>query len=170
MHSELHLLRHAKSSWDRDELADFDRPLTKRGRRAGGLIAAHLREAGIEPDAVIYSPAVRAEQTFGLVRAGLPDRTPAWHEPRIYGADWEELLEVVRELPPELSSAMLIGHNPGIQGLAETIAGSGAELQRIRRKYPTGALATLRFETPWNELRPGVAELTAFVRPKQLAG
>ncbi len=98
MHSELHLLRHGKSSWDHAELADFDRPLAKRGRKAGKLIAAHLRDAGIEPGAVIYSPAVRAEQTFGLIRAGLPEETPAWHEPRIYGAGWEELLEVVREL------------------------------------------------------------------------
>ncbi len=169
MHSELYLLRHAKSSWDQADLADFERPLAKRGRKAGKLIAAHLREAGIEPGAVIYSPAVRAEQTFGLIRVGLPDRTPDWHEPRIYGAGWEELLEVVRELPAELGSAMLIGHNPGVQGLADALAGGGEELARVRRKYPTGSLATLRFETEWSELRPGVAKLAAFVRPKQLA-
>jgi phosphohistidine phosphatase SixA len=37
-----------------------------------------------------------------------------------------------------------------------------------QRKFPTGALATLTFAGKWCDLEAGRAELTAFVRPKEL--
>jgi phosphohistidine phosphatase len=64
---------------------------------------------------------------------------------------------------------MLIGHNPGMQQLAHSLAGSGQNLAGLRRKYPTGALATLEVNGRWGDLKPGRAELTEFVTPKQLA-
>ncbi len=170
MRSELYLLRHAKSSWDDPGLADIDRPLAKRGRKAGKLIAAHMRRARIAPDALVCSPAMRTEQTLELIRPSLPGRTAVWRDGRIYGASWEELIGIVGELPEDMTSAMLIGHNPGIGTLAGIVADEGEDLDRVRRKYPTGALATLSFEGGWQQLRPGVARLEAFVRPKQLRG
>ena len=38
------LLRHAKSSWDTPSLADFDRPLAKRGQKAAPRMGAELAE------------------------------------------------------------------------------------------------------------------------------
>jgi phosphohistidine phosphatase len=49
------------------------------------------------------------------------------------------------------------------------LAGSGAKLAAVRRKFPTGALAPLEFAGPWRELGPGTATLADFVTPKQLA-
>jgi phosphohistidine phosphatase len=69
----------------------------------------------------------------------------------------------------DVESLMLIGHNPGIEELALSLAGSGDELPAMRRKYPTAALATLAVDGPWRDLAPGGAELTDFVKPKQLA-
>ena len=63
---------------------------------------------------------------------------------------------------------MLIGHNPAIQDLALELAGRGGRLEDARRKFPTGALATLTFSESWRGLRAGSAELVAFVRPKDL--
>jgi phosphohistidine phosphatase len=56
-----------------------------------------------------------------------------------------------------------------VEQLARSLAGSGRNLAGLRRKYPTGALATLEFSGRWGDLRPGRAELTDFVTPKQLA-
>ena len=85
-----------------------------------------------------------------------------------YGASADELLERVRRVPDELASAMLIGHNPGIQDLAVGLASTGAELERLRAKFPTAALATLTTGTTWKRLAPGDAVLAAYVVPKQL--
>lgn len=168
MARRLFLLRHAKSSWDDPGLADRERPLNKRGLRACKLIAEHLREHEIAPSAAIASPAVRAQQTLERIRPGLPDGTPTWDEARIYDAGAGQLIAVLAALPSDYRSVLLVGHNPGIQDLATTLATDGEQLARVRRKYPTAALATLSFAVGWSELRPGVAELEDFVRPKQL--
>ena len=48
-------------------------------------------------------------------------------------------------------------------------AGSEVMLAGVRRKYPTGALATFELDGRWSELRPGGSELTELVTPTQLA-
>jgi len=64
---------------------------------------------------------------------------------------------------------MVIAHNPGIRDLALQLAGAGAQIDRMRRKFPTAALATLDFDGPWSELVPGACELVGFVKAKELA-
>ena len=163
----LYLLRHAKSSWGKPELPDHDRPLAARGRRAVKLLAEHLRSEGIAPALVLCSSARRARQTFEGIAPAIPD-VPVKFEDDLYGASEGELREFLRAIPDTAESVLLIGHNPAIQALALSLAGSGDKLPRLERKYPTGALATLTFSGRWGELEPGTAELTAFVRPKEL--
>jgi phosphohistidine phosphatase len=160
----LFLLRHAKSSWDDEGLADHDRPLASRGRKAAKRIAKHLRSEGITPSLVLCSSAQRTRET--LERVG-PDGDVRI-ERDLYGASAPELLERLRRVPDATESVMLIGHNPGIQELALELAGNGGRLEDVERKFPTCALATLSLPTAWSELEPGAAELVGFVRPKDL--
>ena len=44
------VLRHAKSSWNNTNLADFERPLKKRGKRDAPRMGALLKEEDIVPD------------------------------------------------------------------------------------------------------------------------
>jgi phosphohistidine phosphatase len=148
----LYLLRHAKSSWDDPELADHERPLSARGRRAADAIGAHMREHGIEPQLVLCSSATRTRET--LARIGLSGEI----EPGLYGASASELLARVRELPPSLESVLLIGHNPGIHDVALALTGAPG-------KYPTGALATIEL-AGWTA---GSGRMIDFVRPRELA-
>ncbi len=168
----LHLLRHAKSSWDDPGLADFDRPLAPRGRRAGATIAGHLRERAIRPELVLCSPAVRARQTLELVAAGFgpgPEVVVEF-EPSLYGASAEELLAALREVGGDVGSVMLVAHQPGIGDLALLLAapGAGAELERLRAKFPTAALATFAVPGAWSRLAAGSARLEGFVKPKEI--
>ena len=54
---QLHLLRHAKSSWD-DDADDHERPLNKRGREAARLIGEGLPRAVGSLDLVLCSSAL----------------------------------------------------------------------------------------------------------------
>lgn len=166
MHA-LYLLRHAKSSWDDPTLADRQRPLAPRGRRDAKLIAKHLRRAGREPELVLCSSAVRTRETLELVRPAFAGATVTI-EDELYGASSDELLARIRLVPDVVSSVMLIGHNPGLQELAQALASAGDELDRLEAKFPTAALATLAVPTGWGELTPADATLTAYVVPKQL--
>jgi phosphohistidine phosphatase len=164
--NRLYLLRHAKSSWDDPGLADQDRPLAPRGRRATKLVAKHLRRERIAPAVVLCSPARRTRETFEGIAAALGGDVSVRVEPELYGASDRDLLERLREIPDTVQSVMLIGHNPAIQALALSLAGSGGQLASLERKYPTGALATLTFWGSWRELE--TAELVGFVRPRDL--
>lgn len=162
----VYLLRHAKSSWDDPGLADHDRPLAPRGRRAAKLLAKHLRSERIAPDLVLCSSAQRARETLEGIAAALgPD---VQVEPDLYGASAGELLGRLQTIPDATQSVMLIGHNPAIEGLTLSLAESGEQLGDVERKYPTGALATLTFEGSWAELEPGAATLAGFVKPRDL--
>jgi phosphohistidine phosphatase len=163
----LYLLRHAKSSRDDAGLADRDRPLAPRGKRASKVMANYLRDERIVPDLVLSSPSVRTQET--LERVGVGERSKVQIEDEIYGASEDDLLEVLRRVPDEVDSVMLIGHNPSLQALAVTLAGEGSEISSMRQKFPTAGLATLDFDGGWRQLAPGVAELASFVRPKELA-
>jgi phosphohistidine phosphatase len=164
----LHLLRHAKSSWDDPPLSDHDRPLAPRGRRAAKLIASHLKREEIVPALVLCSSANRARETLDGIEKALGDGTEVSIERGLYGASEGELLDRLRDVPETVESVMLIGHNPSMQDLALSLARSGPALEELELKYPTAALATLVFEGSWRELGPGGAELRAFVRPKDL--
>ena len=165
----LHLLRHAKSSWKDRHLADRERPLNGRGREACKLIATMLPRAGVRPDAVIVSPALRTLETYDLIKGGLRGDSEQWTEERIYGASTDTLLEVIQELPEAVGEALVIGHNPAIESLALMLAGdAGSGAAQMRQKFPTGAMASFAIAAPWLRLRPTVAALERFVRPKDL--
>ncbi len=170
----LFVLRHVKSSWDDPLLEDHDRPLAPRGRIAAKLMAEHIRSAEIEPALILCSSSQRTRETLRCV---LPDHD-ALIEAELYDADCQELITRLRRLPGELPSAMIIGHNPAVQMLVLTLAGATARgdpdrgadspLRHVKRKFPTGALATLGFEGQWAQLGPGRARLIDCVRPKAL--
>jgi len=162
---QLHLLRHAKSSWDEPGLADYDRPLAPRGRRACKKLAKHLRREGIRPDLVLCSSSRRTRETVELISSAL-EYAVIEIEEGLYAADAERLLARLRELPESAGSVLLIGHNPGLQELALTLAPGSAG---IAEKFPTGALASFALDTPWLRLGQTRAELVAYVVPRELA-
>ena len=161
----VYLLRHAKSSW-KTGLPDHERPLAPRGRRAAKAIASYRREQGIEPELVLCSTARRARETLEPLRRALGEPRVVT-EARVYGASEDELLVLLRELAPEVGSAMVVGHNPGLALLVELLAAPGTELPE---KVPTGALAELAFDGFFADLAPGSATLEAFVVPRELDG
>ncbi len=166
----LYVLRHAKSSWADPDVTDRDRPLASRGRRDARRLAAHLDRGRIRPQVVLCSPARRTRATWEALGLVLDD-DQVLVEDAIYGASANELVRRLRRLPAGLGSAMVIGHNPGLEDLVELLTGDGdaAALRQLHTKFPTGALATLDLDvTDWSALGPGRAHLQSLVIPKQL--
>ena len=166
----LFLLRHAKSSWDDPELADRERPLAPRGRRAAVLVAEHLRREGVSAELVLCSSALRTRETLAAILPALDGDVEIRIEGGLYAVGADDLLERLRGIPESVTSVMVIGHNPGLQDLALMLVAEGRGLDRLREKFPTGALATLGFgDAPWSALSAGDATLEAYVVPRELA-
>jgi phosphohistidine phosphatase len=168
MSKRLYLLRHAKSSWKHADLADHDRPLAGRGRRAADAIARYLCEQAIAPELVLCSTARRARETAERIRPSL-GATPVHYESELYGASAAALVERLRSVPEGVASVLLIGHNPAIAELARDIARPSPQRRELEAKFPTAALAMLSLPIPsWRGVDHNCAELVSFIRPRDL--
>jgi len=151
------LLRHAKSDWSEDEV-DIVRPLAKRGRRqapdAGRWLDANI--GGI--DLAVVSPANRARSTWDLVSAELEVSPRTRIDDRLYAASDMDLLGVVREMSDNVDTAVLVGHNPGIEDLVSHLTGECVAM-------PTSALAVIAVTGSWSTAGNSSAALRASGRP-----
>jgi phosphohistidine phosphatase len=163
------LLRHAKSDWSGEDIPDRDRPLAKRGRRDAPRVGRWLHDHGYVPDAVVCSPARRAQQTWELVAPELGGSPSVTFEPRAYDANALTLLYLARELSGPYRAALLIGHNPAMSELVSALVEPRAEDGTSREiRFPTAAVAVLEFTGAWSGLSPGQAHMLDFTVPADL--
>lgn len=165
------LLRHAKSDWSDSVSRDFDRPLNERGKRAAHLMGSWAKGQKLHVDAIVASPAVRVTETLDYFIDGYGEGMDTRWDRRIYLASSATLLDVLRDLPDDLGSVMMVGHNPGLEDLIlDTVPEDAADKTReaVEVKYPTAAIATLVFDGDhWADIaRP--ARIVQFTRPRDL--
>ena len=167
MTRRVHLLRHAKSSWDDATLGDHDRPLAPRGIKASARLAHWIQENDIRPELILCSSALRATETLAKVEHALGS-------PRIvvadsfYAASADALKHRLSQLSPTLHDVLLIGHNPGLADVCQMLAQPSQEKERIAEKLPTGAFVTLETRVDWADLGPGCATIVHLVLPREL--
>ena len=152
------LLRHAKSAWP-PEVPDAERPLAARGRRDAPAAGRWLREHIHKIDLVVCSPAIRAAQTCDLVFAEWEVQPRVRHEPRLYGASMQELLQIIQALPAQVGTAVLIGHNPGLEEVLTALTG-------VTEPVKTSAIAVIRTPDGWDGTGPGSSALEELALPR----
>jgi phosphohistidine phosphatase len=171
------VLRHAKSAYP-DGVVDHDRPLAPRGVVDAKAAGAWIRETIGMPDHVVVSTARRARGTWTLAAgevgyigaAGYDMESPGplTIDPRIYDAEPDALVTVVSELPERASTAVLVGHMPGVEGLVDLVARTRdpAAARLLAVKYPTSGIAVLDISVPWSLVGPGTGHLAMFAVPR----
>jgi len=165
------LLRHAKSAWSDLDLPDIARPLNARGLRSTPLIGRYLEKQALYPDRVLCSVSRRTRETLAGLLPFLRNPCEITISEQIYRNSETSYLAPIRGLAGPAETLLLIGHNPATQDTALATIGSGDPVLRaaIGEKYPTGALAFIRFEaTDWADIVPGSGHLEAFVLPRDL--
>ncbi len=165
----LTLLRHAKSSWDDPARGDFERPLNARGEQAARAMGREMRRRGLGFDRVLASPAARVIGTLRELAQGYGGAVATDCDERLYLASADRLLAIVRETDDTVARLLLAGHNPGLQQLALLLGRAGGTHDLVAAKYPTGALAELRFDVArWKDVAAGGGALMRFIRPRDL--
>ena len=160
------LLRHAKAEHGAD-MPDTLRPLALQGRRQCADLGLRLVTAGLVPERVLVSSAVRTRQTWDLLRgafAAAPEPDVAVDD-RIYDAGPAQLLEVLAEVDPRVRSVLVVGHEPTLSLVAHTLAGTGqpGHLAQVASGLPTGSAAVLEVSS-WDSLTRDGAVLVDVVR------
>jgi phosphohistidine phosphatase len=167
----LMLLRHAKSDWSVPGARDHDRTLSARGREAAPKMGAYMARHALVPDLILASTAVRVEETLDLVLPAFEKAPKIARDGRVYEAEADGLLELVKETPRTAHSLLLVGHNPGLGELAGLLiaAGDVEARQRLIEKFPTAALAVIDFAIDeWGKVHPRGGRLDRFVVPRAL--
>ncbi len=163
------LMRHAKSDWGDADLADFDRPLNARGRKAAPLMAERLAAGKWQPDLAFYSPARRTTETLDLMKPHLPATIKLTARKALYLAMPRAILGEIAKAPDSAATILILGHNPGLADLARWLTGKGktAEIDRLRGKFPTGGIAILAFDAnSWSQIGEAEGRLEKFLAPR----
>ncbi len=158
------VMRHAKSSWKNRNVDDHERPLNKRGKRDAARIGAMLARRELLPHAILTSSAERAHDTaLRLAAETRLDLDVLSVEPSFYLAGAGEYIERLRWLPDGVERVMVVGHNPGIEELVETLGGQW-------ERMPTAAVAHIALPgATWSTLDDDtVGRLRTVWRPKEL--
>ncbi|MBZ4017457.1 SixA phosphatase family protein [Streptomyces purpurogeneiscleroticus] len=158
------LLRHAKAARPPGTV-DHERPLSDRGRHDARVAGRLLVKADWLPDLVLCSTARRTRETWELAAAELAGLPPVRYESRLYAPSVPELLAVVHEVPAHVPTLLVVGHNPSLRDAILMVAGDGVgpELEQVREKLPTAAIALLTWRGTWAQLGSRTALLTGLV-------
>jgi phosphohistidine phosphatase len=161
---QIYLIRHAKSSWNHSGLADFDRPLNKRGERDAPLMGRKLAELGCKPDRIISSPATRALTTAKTVAQaiGYPvSDVDANHS--IYAASVNELIMLISNLSESYRDVILVGHNPEMTNLSNHLTDEYID------HVPTCGIIHIELAIDeWHEIGRRSGTQLFFITPKML--
>ena len=161
------LIRHAKSARPYG-VPDEDRPLTGRGRRDAQAAGQWLAAEGPRLDLTLCSTAVRARHTWEIVCRSLPS-VPTRYLEGLYGADADDVVDLAAATPDSVKVLVVVGHEPTISVTALKLAGRGSDrraLEALADKFPTSAIAVLKFDRPWSGVRSGKGALETFTVPR----
>lgn len=157
-------LRHGKTERNSPD-GDQARELTERGVRDSETMGAWIGEHIGVPDAILTSDAQRAMQTAEIVAGALGYTNDLTIVPPIYDAELPTLLALTRSILDEIDTALVIGHNPGLEEVAAALAG----IEEDDVLLPTAGLAHLEFDTEqWDQVRQGTGRWGGIVTPKLL--
>lgn len=169
----LYVLRHAKAEREAPSGGDFDRPLAERGRNDAARLGKTFKtSAMILPDAILASSAKRTRETAERLSAQWPKPPSIRTDDTLYLAPAARLMDAVRALPDTAQSAMIVGHNPGMEEFAALLANKvpSPAFYRMRDNFATCALASFEISVEsWAEFDPARARLISFSTPNDLA-
>lgn len=159
------LLRHAKAEAYAE--SDEARPLALRGRRQAVGVGAALAEVGLVPDLALVSAAVRTRQTWELLASRLPGEPEVRITRDLYDAGTRGVLALVHEVPDDVATLLVVGHEPVMSSLAAYLAGPESDralLQSVQLGVGTATRCVLEVPGGWAALGRAGARLVAVER------
>ncbi|MBL4608424.1 MAG: histidine phosphatase family protein [Pseudomonadales bacterium] len=168
MNHELFLMRHAKSDWSQN-CSDFERRLSKRGRRSAKRIGRWIKKQQIRPQKILVSPAHRALKTAELLCQEASIKAEAIEIiPEIYQASEEDLYRLLRQVPDKFESVIIIGHNPSLEGLLKSLVINAPLIPENGKLLPTASVAHITIPPNWHTLALKQGFLHSITRPRSL--
>jgi phosphohistidine phosphatase len=156
------LIRHAKSSWKDIDASDFERGLTKKGKKSIETIGSYLKLRGIKPDSILSSCARRTQETADLLAKKLEFKGSTNYMKELYFTDTETLKQIIMLQESDAESIFVIGHNPQVTDMANAL------IDEHISKIPTMGVVAIEFDIDrWSEVAHVKGKMEFFIYPKQ---
>jgi len=131
------LMRHAKSSWKEADLPDSERPVNKRGEKDAKRMGKQMKEKDLVPGLILSSNAERCRLTIKSVTEKSGFKGEIRYLDSLYLAEPPAYKDAINKLPEDADKVLVVGHNPGLEGLLQMVSGKLESL-------PTGSVACLQ--------------------------
>ena len=165
------VMRHAKSSWQKPELEDCERPLNERGRGAARRMGRYFRDSNVTIDLAIHSTAERSRETLDLLLGEYGRPVPTEGREELYLSTGALMLDIIGAAPATADTVLVVAHFPGVQEAALTLLGEkgGESADQIRQKFPTGAVADFHLNIHgWSHVNEAQGHLNDYILPRWL--
>jgi phosphohistidine phosphatase len=158
----LYLIRHAKSGWSVPNTSDFEREISKKGKKDIKTIGSYLSLIGVKPELILSSCALRAQQTTDLLAQKIAFDGKKHYLKELYLTGLEDILEIIYIQEESLDSMFIIGHNPQLHELANSL------IDEHISKFPSLGVIAINFEIDsWSEINQQKGKIDFFIFPKQ---
>ena len=159
----LYLVRHAKSDWANETLADIDRPLNNRGYNDAHKMSSLLKQNKNIPELIISSPATRAISTALIFSRNLNyDVSKIEIKSDLYEKQYSDYLSLIHNINSSINSVMIFAHNPNITELSNFLT------KAFTNNIPTCGIVGLRTKGDnWTTFDFQSAELFLYEFPKK---
>ena len=144
----LHIVRHAKSSWDYENITDTDRPLKLKGIQNAYEMARRLKIKNSLPEFIISSPANRALHT-AIIFARVIEipLSKLVIDSTLYGSDPSAIVNLIKNTNNLIHSIMIFGHNPDFTNLANLF------VKKPILEIPTTGIVSISFNvSQWADI------------------
>jgi len=112
----LTILRHGEAETEGLATSDFTRQLSVNGIYKIKGITEIVKSRNTSFDLLIKSPSIRTVETANLLLEEITIPNVKIEE-SIYDSSLDNLLRIVKDIPVDISNALLVGHNPALSAL-----------------------------------------------------
>lgn len=159
---KLIFIRHGRAEDPSQEISDFERSLTTKGKVIANSVAAMLLQKEDSNGLIITSPAFRALETalifalkFGIKPEGIQIDSNIY-----YNMSLKHLTDMLKNISDDTNKIFLFGHNPSFTEMADRLSKGGCEFMT------KCGVATISFNiSSWIDIKPGSGKLEYFLKP-----
>ena len=158
----LYLIRHAKSGWSVPNTSDFERTVSKKGKKDINTIGSYLSLIGVKPQLILSSCALRAQETTDLLAQKIAFSGEKYYLEELYLTGVNDIREIISIQDETVESIFIIGHNPQLHELANTL------IDEHISKFPSLGVIAINFDiTSWDKIKDTKGDIDFFIFPKQ---
>jgi phosphohistidine phosphatase len=158
----IYFIRHAKAGWSIPDTSDFERSISKKGKKDINTMGSYLALRGVKPQLILSSCALRAQQTTDLLAEKIAFEGEKYYLQELYLTSSDAIKEIISIQDDDITAMFIVGHNPYLHELANSL------IDEHISKFPSLGIIAIEFAVnTWSDIERVKGKIDFFIFPKQ---